>query len=167
MQELSRKSKRRILVSSAAIFALVVLSANAEPPATQKQDTEKQFPLLQQRTDAKKVIADREVVPLMHRKLDRAKEILEGLAMEDHDKIAKNARAIKLLSMEAGWKVIQTEEYQQQSRDFRRACDLIENAAKAKDASRAAMCYVALTVRCVECHNYLRDNKIILASKRQ
>ena len=104
------------------------------------------------------------VKPLMRRKLDRAKNILEGLALEQFDKIASNARSLRLLSMEAGWNMVQTEEYRKQSDDFRRACNSIEKAAKAKDIHRAALSYVSLTVRCVECHSYMRDNKIKLAS---
>lgn len=103
------------------------------------------------------------VAPLMRRKLDRAKNILEGLTLEQFDKIASNARSLRLLSMEAGWNVVQTEEYRKQSEDFRRACDSIEKSAQAKDIHRAALAYVALTVRCVECHSYMRENKIKLA----
>jgi hypothetical protein len=102
------------------------------------------------------------VAPLMRRKLDRAKNILEGLTLEQFEMIAGNARSLRLLSMEAGWNVVQTEEYRKQSEDFRRACDSIENAAKGKDIHRAALAYVALTVRCVECHSYMRENKIKL-----
>lgn len=102
--------------------------------------------------------------PLMMLKLERSKAILEGLTLEDYDKIAKNARALKLLSLESGWNVIQTEKYASQSEDFRRACDLISEAAQEKDVSRATLGYLALTVRCVECHSYMRKNKIELSS---
>ena len=108
-------------------------------------------------------LAPDNVAPLMRRKLDRAKNILEGLTLEQFDKIESNARQLRLLSTEAGWTIIQTKEYIQQSEDFRRACDSIEKAAKAKDIHRAALSYVALTVRCVECHSYMRENKIIIA----
>jgi hypothetical protein len=69
---------------------------------------------------------------------------------------------MKLLSMESGWNVIQTKEYTTQSRDFRRTCDLISEAAAEKDMSRAALGYVAMTVRCVECHTYMRKHRIQL-----
>ena len=108
-------------------------------------------------------LAPDNVAPLMRRKLDRAKNILEGLTLEQFDKIASNARSLKLLSTEAGWNIVQTDEYRKQSEDFRRACDSIEQAAKKKDIHRAALSYVALTVRCVECHSYMRENKIKLA----
>ncbi|MCG8650091.1 MAG: hypothetical protein MI861_09670 [Pirellulales bacterium] len=99
------------------------------------------------------------VKPLMQMKLDRAKAILEGLTLEDYDKIARSARSLKLLSMESGWNVYQTEQYAAQSRDFRQSADLIAEAAEDKEVNRAALGYVALTVRCVECHNYMRKNK--------
>lgn len=99
------------------------------------------------------------VMPLMQLKLEKSKAILEGLALEDFDKIARNARGLKLLSMESGWNVLQTPEYGVQSRDFRRTSDQIAQAAENKDVGRAALGYVAMTVRCVECHSYMRKHK--------
>ena len=99
------------------------------------------------------------ITPLMHQKLERSKAILEGLALEDLDKVGRNARMLRLLSVESGWNVIQTEEYRIQSNDFRRACDTISNAAEEKDLHRATLGYVALTLRCVECHSYMRKHR--------
>lgn len=99
------------------------------------------------------------ITPLMHQKLDRSKAILEGLALEDLEKVGRNARMLKLLSVESGWNVIQTEEYRIQSNDFRRACDTISDAAEGKDLHRATLGYVALTLRCVECHSYMRKHR--------
>lgn len=104
------------------------------------------------------------LTPLMRMKLDRSKAILEGLTLEDFDKIAANARALKLLSTESGWNVIQTKEYASQSRDFQRAVDLVADAAGDRDIHRATMGYVALTVRCVECHSYMRKYQVELMS---
>ena len=113
--------------------------ANSDPPEQQRRPTK--------------------LSPLMRLKLEKSKEILEGLALEDFELIGKNARSLKLLSMESGWNVIQTKEYETQSRDFRRTCDLIAEAAADKDMGRAALGYVAMTVRCVECHAYMRKHK--------
>ena len=96
--------------------------------------------------------------PFMQRKLDHAKGVLEGLALEDYEKIAKEAQALSLLSLESDWNVITTEEYLEQSSDFRRAVNVITEAAHEKDINRAALGYVNLTVRCVECHSYLRKH---------
>lgn len=99
------------------------------------------------------------VTPLMHAKLQKSKAIIEGLALEDFAKIGSNARSLKLLSIESGWNVIQTEEYRVQSNDFRRACETISEAAEEKDVHRATLGYVALTLRCVECHSYMRRHR--------
>lgn len=93
---------------------------------------------------------------VMQLKLEYSKLVLEGLALEDYEKIAKNSQALGLLSLESGWKIIQTEEYVKQSGEFRRTTNLMAEAARGKNLERAALGYVALTVRCIECHGYLR-----------
>ena len=94
---------------------------------------------------------------LMRMKLEKAKGMLEGLSLEDPDLVAKNAKEMKLLSLESGWNAIQTKEYAEQSRDFRRACDSIARAAEEKDINAATLGYLSLTIRCVECHTYIRN----------
>ena len=93
---------------------------------------------------------------LMRMKLERSKAILEGLAMEDYDRIAQNSNSLKLLSLESGWNTIQTGKFKQQSNEFRRTCDSITEAAEARDIHRAALGYVALSIQCVDCHSYMR-----------
>ncbi|MGV3485048.1 MAG: hypothetical protein ACO1RT_11580 [Planctomycetaceae bacterium] len=105
------------------------------------------------------------LTPLMQMKLTRSKAILEGLALEDLEAVGKNARALGLLSLESGWNVIQTEEYERQSSDFRRAAGAIANAAGEKDVGRATLGYVELTVRCIECHRYMRSQRAALADQ--
>ena len=94
----------------------------------------------------------------MQQKLDHSKTILEALAVEDFDKLAKSAQALSLLSLESNWNVLTTDEYIQQSAAFRRACSVIQEAAHEKNVDRAALGFMDLTVRCVECHKYLRKN---------
>jgi hypothetical protein len=98
--------------------------------------------------------------PLMHMKLDKSKAILEGLTLEDFAKIKANANNLRLLSNEAGWNVIQTREYAEQSRDFQRATEMLADAATEKDIHRASIGYLTLTMRCIECHSYMRKHRI-------
>lgn len=135
------------------MVSLITNSALSDPPKIAQKPADQ----------AEEKTPPAKVMPLMQLKLEKAKKILEGLALEDYEMIGKNARSLKLLSLEAGWNVIQTEEYTTQSRDFRRTCDLIAEAAKDKEIGRAALGYVALTVRCVECHAYMRENKVDVA----
>ena len=48
----------------------------------------------------------------MRAKLKHSQEIVEGLALENFDQIAKNAQRLALLSHATNWQVFQTEEYQ-------------------------------------------------------
>lgn len=101
---------------------------------------------------------DQNLKPIMKRKLDYAKAILESLATEDFDGIAKNAQALSLLSLESEWQVLTTEEYLEQSADFRRSLQVVREAGQKKNIDRSALGYVDMTIRCVECHKYLRQN---------
>lgn len=101
----------------------------------------------------------------MHRKLEYSKTLLEGLATEDYEKISRNAQSLNLLSLESTWNVLVTEEYLKQSDAFRRALESIRDGAKEKNIDRAALGYVDMTIRCVECHKYVRRNKANIAER--
>jgi hypothetical protein len=100
---------------------------------------------------------DERLKSFMQQKLDHSKTILEGLALEDFEKIAKSSQALGLLSLESGWSGLTTEAYLQHSKDFRRTLSNITKAAHEKSLDKAALGYVDLTIRCVECHKYLRE----------
>ena len=65
----------------------------------------------------------------MRKKLTHAQDVLKGLVTEDFDVIAKNAQEMALLSQASNWQVLQTEEYLQQSWEFRRAANALTAAA--------------------------------------
>ncbi|MBX3415165.1 MAG: hypothetical protein KF708_20945 [Pirellulales bacterium] len=102
-----------------------------------------------------------EVADFMQLKLRHSQEVLEGLAVEDFDQIAKNAQDLSLLSQAASWNVLQTEEYLQQSGEFRRTADALTKAAKEKNLDAAAIRYVELTMKCVHCHKYVRGVRMV------
>lgn len=96
----------------------------------------------------------------MRSKLDHSQRVLEGLALEDFDAIAKHGQELSLLSLAASWQVLETMEYQQQSVEFRRAADAITEAAKKKNLDGAALAYVEMTMKCVNCHKYVRRTRM-------
>ena len=96
------------------------------------------------------------VKDFMRAKLAHSQKVLEGLTTEDFDMIAKNAKAMALLSQATNWQVLQTSEYLQQSREFQRAADALAEAAQKKNLDGAALAYVGLTLKCVNCHKYVR-----------
>lgn len=93
----------------------------------------------------------------MQLKLRYAQKVLEGLAIEDFDQVAKNAQMLGLLAQDENWQVYQTPEYRQHSADFQRRADELAKAAKGKNIDGAAIKYLELTMCCVNCHKYTRD----------
>ncbi len=102
---------------------------------------------------------DPELKNTMQRKLDFAKTLLQDLAVEDFEGLRRNAQSLSLLSLESSWNTITTEEYLKQSSAFRRSLDTVRNAAADKNLDRATLGYVDMTIRCVECHKYIRQQK--------
>jgi hypothetical protein len=96
---------------------------------------------------------------IMERKLDYAHSVLEALIMEDFEGLEESAKALKSLSEEAGWFVLQTPEYTQRSTAFQLAAAEIEASAKEKNLQGAALGYVEMTLKCVQCHQFLRGTR--------
>ena len=96
------------------------------------------------------------VAIFMKAKLSHSQQVLKGLALEDFDLIAKNAQAMSLLCEDVNWMVLQTPEYRERSSEFRRSVDTITEAAKKKNLEGAALGYVDATMKCVNCHKYVR-----------
>ena len=86
----------------------------------------------------------------MRAKLKYSQEIVEGLALENFDQIAKNAQQLSLLSQATNWEVFQTEEYVVQSREFLRAADALRDQAKEEKHRR---CRTGL----LRCHDEVRE----------
>ena len=99
------------------------------------------------------------VSAFMKVKLDHSQRLLEGLATEDYDLIAKHSQAIGLLCEDEIWSVLQTPEYRERSNEFRRSVYAITEAARNKNLEGAALAFVDTTMKCVSCHKYVRKNR--------
>ncbi len=93
----------------------------------------------------------------MEVKLHHSQNVIEGLVSGDFDKIAKNAQDMSLLSLAETWQVLQTPQYIEYSKKFRTASDALADAAKKKNLDAATKAFNLVTLRCVECHKYVRD----------
>lgn len=99
------------------------------------------------------------VQDLMGVKLVHAKDLLEALALEDFESIARNAQQLELLSRDSGWSVLQTQTYRELSNEFRRASRSLNESARAKNLDGASLAYVQLTLNCVQCHKHVRQER--------
>jgi hypothetical protein len=124
-------------VSAACLLGVIVAGQAQEPPAV-RPDVVGEF---------------------MRAKLGHSQDVLEGLALEDFDKIARGAHELALASQASSWQVLQTEDYARQSAEFRRSCDSLRTAAKAGNLDGAALAWMEVTMKCVQCHKYVRGQQ--------
>ena len=136
---------KRILIFALPICAIGLcmlrLNATQEPQSIQSSRTE--------------------LHTFMQLKLGYAKGILEGLATENFEQIAKDSQALTALSLQSSWNTRTTVDYLDHSSDFRKALNIITKAAREENLDRAALAYVNMTVQCIECHRYLREKNAV------
>lgn len=94
---------------------------------------------------------------LMQRKLASSQELIKGLALDDFELIEREAQTLQLLSLDAGWNTIQTDEYARISVEFREAAKRLARAAEDKNLDAAGLGYFKLTMTCIDCHRHVRN----------
>jgi hypothetical protein len=94
----------------------------------------------------------------MQKKLEYSENILAGLAKEDFDQIAKNARSMGALNQMEKWVRGGTPQYRAQLGIFQNANQQIIRMAQEEKLDGAALAYVQLTLSCVNCHKVVRDS---------
>lgn len=100
---------------------------------------------------------EQNVETFMRAKLVHSQKVLEGLTSDDLEMVAKNAQEMSLLSLASTWQVIETPEYARRSSEFRRAVDDLRKAAREDNLDGATLSFVNVTLKCVECHKYVRS----------
>jgi hypothetical protein len=100
---------------------------------------------------------DKALRDLMQRKLQAGQKALEGLALGDFDKIAKNADEMILVSKATEWRVVKSPQYEVFSNEFRRRADTLSQAARDHNLDGASLAFVEVTLSCVKCHKYVRE----------
>lgn len=96
----------------------------------------------------------------MRQKLDHSQKVLEGLTLENYALVAENARALKELSEDTRWRVSPNVNYLRMSAEFQDLAGEVVEKARQKNLDGATLAYVRLTVHCVKCHEYTRENRI-------
>lgn len=100
------------------------------------------------------------VTDVMKLKLANAQEILEGVTLNDFDKIKKNADSLIRNTAQDKWLILRTPEYDLYTREFRLEAERLAKAADQKNTDAAALAYVELTLTCVKCHQYIRQETL-------
>jgi hypothetical protein len=100
---------------------------------------------------------DKKLEQLMRKKLTHSQKVLEGIVLNDYDKIADNAQELILVSKAAEWRVLKTPQYEMHSNEFRRSAENVVQAAKNKNLDGATLAYMEMTMVCVRCHKHVRE----------
>ena len=130
---------RTAMLVFVAVFSITLVSGDRPSGAEPKQ------------ADARKTN------PLMAEKLKNSQTMLEGLALNDFDKIQKSANELMRISKAVEWTVLKPPEYETNTNNFRRALETIIQKAKAKNVDGATLGFVDMTVTCVRCHQHCRE----------
>jgi hypothetical protein len=102
----------------------------------------------------------------MRQKLEHSQKLLEGLTLENYSLVAEQARALKEISEDARWRVSPNINYLRLSAEFRDLAQEVAEKAKQKNLDGATLAYVRMTVNCVKCHEYTRENAITRRDSR-
>jgi GH24 family phage-related lysozyme (muramidase) len=100
----------------------------------------------------------REPDPLMVAKLKESQTLLEGLTLNDLAKVRKSAEKLLEISKTAQMrKALNTARYDLHANNFQRSAETVIEKAKDKNIDGAALAYVDMTITCVRCHQYTRE----------
>jgi hypothetical protein len=107
--------------------------------------------------------AQPELQNVMKAKLQHVHRVVDGLALEDFDRIQRAAQALGTLSRADAWNLHKTPEYVKFSKDFQDLADTLAADAKAKRLEACTLDYVQMTMLCVKCHTHTRKIGVALA----
>jgi cytochrome c556 len=132
------------------LLTLLILAASGLVASAQEANPKK--PLMDEN--------EPNISKFMRAKLTHSQKLLESLALEDYETMAKSSQEMSLLTLAESWQVLQTPDYLHESMAFRRSADAVTAAAKKKNLDGAALAYVEMTMQCVKCHKMVRHSKM-------
>jgi hypothetical protein len=138
-----------------AVLGLCVISmgwfvVNADPPKSQDAP-KKKLPDAQLDLDQSK---------FMRKKLEASSQILEGLTTENAALITEGARILAEMSTAEKWQVNHDVMYKQFSGEFQRSATGLLEAAEKSNFDAAALKWIDTTMKCIECHKFVRGARI-------
>jgi len=101
-----------------------------------------------------------EVNQVMREKLTHAQKILEAVVTSDWVSLETHSRELEQLTSDPRWMVLKYPEYARHSSAFVRAVQDLHRAAAQRDLEKTPQAYIAVTLRCVDCHRYLARLRI-------
>ena len=143
------------VIASLCMTSLVAAQEpKAEKPPAKDQPAEE--PELSPEEKEKRLL-----LHFMRRKLEASSEILEGLSIEDFTLIKEGATKLYKMSTVEKWRRSNDALYRQYSSEFQRVTQDLIRSADQGDLDRSALKWMDVTMKCIECHRYVRETLII------
>jgi hypothetical protein len=101
-----------------------------------------------------------ELTGVMREKLSHAQQILGAVVTSDWSSLERHTRELERLTNDPRWTVLKYPEYARHSSAFVRAVQDLRRAAEQRDLDKTPQAYVAMTLKCVECHRYLARSRV-------
>lgn len=96
---------------------------------------------------------------LMQKKLHAAQSLLTGLALEDYTTIQKNGAVLTDVAKASKWHNSDKPNYDRYFNNFLDSTQYLMEQAKDKNLEGVSMGYIRLTLTCMQCHNFVRENR--------
>lgn len=154
---MSSKFKLSVVCLTLVVGAFLFRSPAATRADDKKTAGEKQT---EKKQPAKKAEKKPTLQKFMHAKLELSQDLLHGLVIEDFDRIEKRARAMSILTVAEEWNVSNDPLYKQHSDQFSRTAKQIVAAAEKQNLDAASLGFVQLTMTCIECHRFVRNQLV-------
>ena len=101
-----------------------------------------------------------EVNSVMREKLTHAQGILEAVVTNDWVGLETHSRELEDLTRDPRWAALEYPQYARYSTAFVWAIQDLHRAAAQRDMEKTPRAYIALTLRCVECHRHLARERL-------
>lgn len=101
---------------------------------------------------------ERDQSEFMRKKLGASNQILEGLVTEDAELIKSGAKILIEMSSAERWQVKNNVMYKQYSNEFLQSAKKLVEAAEKENFDAVALKWMDTTMKCVECHKFVRSN---------
>lgn len=96
----------------------------------------------------------------MRKKLDYARNITEGIVLEQFATISVNAAGMRRMSQTNFWIQTKNTNYLAKTTNFQNELDKLFYAASERDLDRATASYGNVLKTCVDCHHFVRKEQL-------
>lgn len=164
MSSVSRSAKFSSLLGLVAFVVIVLLFSLLPSPgssvnvvAQDEKPATKAPPLKEKGNADKKDEPERALERFMRQKLQASSLILEGLCTENLKMVSEGSDTLMKMSHEEKWRVSNDMMYRRYSEQFVSAVEELKSEADALDMNGASMAWVDVTMKCLKCHEWVRN----------